>query len=234
MELINKPLDMSQQVEDDDGGGDLDDGFQPGLQVSQGGQKPAVMQPDSSNVPMVFRPKLENIHQSPPRSQPETSMSPPRSDIEQRCSFHSVPFSHHYLKHHHHHNHIRHHDQHQNGKNAGARILRREASHLPLLQGCPPSLPGELITMSRGKMGLFLSFIMISIPGQKLRRTRKSFLPRSTDPPLLHHLPPPRPHPPSPTFAPLHPTLDCTTHPCQMMLRYVFARFIPNLNWLLS
>ena len=106
VELINKPLDMSQQVEDDDGDGDLDDGFQPGLQVSQGGQKPAVMQPDSSNVPMVFRPKLENIHQSPPRSQPETSMSPPRSDVEQRCSFHSVPFSHHYLKHHHHHNHI--------------------------------------------------------------------------------------------------------------------------------
>ena len=102
VELINKPLDMSQQV-DDDGGGDLvdDEKYQQAMQVSQASRQPAVMQPDSSNLPMVVCqqelvvcPKLENLHQSPPTSEPaETPTSPPRSDIEQRCTFiHSSHF----------------------------------------------------------------------------------------------------------------------------------------------
>ena len=93
VELINKPLDMSQQVEHGVvvvDGGTLDDEYQPTMQVSQGSHKAAVMRPDSSNLPMVC-PKLENLHQSPPPTSEagETPRSPPRSDPEQRCTSHS-------------------------------------------------------------------------------------------------------------------------------------------------
>ena len=92
VELINKPLDMSQQVEHGVVvvGGGLDDEYQPTMQVSQGSHKAAVMRPDSSNLPMVC-PKLENLHQSPPPTSEavETPRSPPRSDPEQRCTSHS-------------------------------------------------------------------------------------------------------------------------------------------------
>ena len=95
VELINKPLDMSQQVEVvvvvEDGGG-LDDEYQPAMQVSQGSHKQAVMHPDSSNLPMVC-PKLENLHQLPPTSEADTPRSPPRSDIEQRCRNAQLLFS---------------------------------------------------------------------------------------------------------------------------------------------
>ena len=93
VELINKPLDMSQQVEHGVvvvDGGTLDDEYQPAMQVSQGSHKAAVMRPDSSNLPMVC-PKLENLHQSPPPTSEagETPRSPPRSDPEQRCTSHT-------------------------------------------------------------------------------------------------------------------------------------------------
>ena len=129
VELINKPLDMSQQVEH---GAGLEDEYQPAIQVSQGSHKPAVMQPDSTNLPMVC-PKLEN-QKHPTSEAAETPRSPPGSDSEQRCTCHSsasfltimssiintkITTR----------SRIR-------PKHPGAMIMRRKRAHLHLSQGC--------------------------------------------------------------------------------------------------